>query len=695
MSLFDAEEHKSSRTKEKPVEFEYDVDDLDMTTDEIDWDEMNEGLNYIEQDKLISDATQKGIDIREHSKQIEEELIQVEEDSIKDYLQESERLADLYEKIQECDFILENMESILHDFQTNIGNLSESIKTLQERSYTMNIQLNNRKGASKSLSNFVEQVYISDDLIKKIYNSPVDEKYVEFLVEMDKKIDFQEKLKFTSAVAANQMKPHLDNLRNTLIDKLKKFLMKEFSEFKKPKASVKEIQEGLLKYKYFFKFLSKHAPEISKELCTLYVDSISNIYYSHIYAHRCDLLKCEDKIAKTPDLIIEAESTSIFSNKNKHNVMLLGDRYKVADDSKYGIIFPKTLSKHKGRTYTYDIIFKSLNVYLTQIGNGEYLFLQDFFEDVTLFTEIFAKITSTLVRTWNVFCNTSFDILGVLIMIRVLRQLEVALNKRGVLGLNDYFEEVSLLLFSKFKSLLDLNAQSIKEANLQKLVKTEFDSNDLPKRYSILTTSIVQLNKDDTLKKHIEGHMELLRKPFDELLKSISELNPHKTKKMVYLINSYDIIRMNLIRNKLECSDLSYFKVQLQEIVQQFVQDELKNYFGYLISYVDQTELIVDEKKSIVQNFSKIDSNSLEELIKTFEKNWKQSLGQMHSNMIKFFRNFDMGMEILQNSWSILVDYYDKLHKIVKLCYQNPPFRSSLVSPQFIIYEMRKYVKDF
>jgi vacuolar protein sorting-associated protein 52 len=375
--------------------------------------------------------------------------------------------------------------------------------------------------------------------------------------------------------------------------------------------------------------------------------------------------------------------------------MILGDRYKVADDSKFGVIFPKALTKTPTKLYTYDIIFKSLNVYLTQIGNTEYLFLQDFFEDVSMFTEIFAKINGVMLRTWNVFCDGTFDILGILIMIRVLRQLEVALNKRGVLGLNDYFEEVQLLLFSKFKSLLDLNAQSIKEANLTKLVKMEFDSNNLSKRYSILSTSVCQLNKDETLKRHIEGHMELLRKPFDELLKTIAEMNPEKSKKLVYLINSYDIIRTNLIRSKLECSDLSHFTLQLQEAVKLFVKDELGNYFGYLINFVDETELIVDEKASIIQNFSKIDSNSLEELIKMFEKNWKPSLGTMHGNMIKYFRNFDMGMDILQRSWSILVDYYDKLHKIVKLCYQNPPFRSSLVSPQFIIYEMRKYVKDF
>jgi vacuolar protein sorting-associated protein 52 len=81
-------------------------------------------------------------------------------------LKESDRLAQLNEQILSCDSMLENMESILKDFQQNIGTLSESIKTLQERSYSMNIQLKNRHAASKSLNNFIEQVYISEELIK-------------------------------------------------------------------------------------------------------------------------------------------------------------------------------------------------------------------------------------------------------------------------------------------------------------------------------------------------------------------------------------------------------------------------------------------------------------------------------------------------------------------------------------------------
>jgi hypothetical protein len=41
----------------------------------------------------------------------------------------------------------------------------------------------------------------------------MNEKFVEVLIEMDKKLDFQEKLKYTSALASNEMKPHLENLK--------------------------------------------------------------------------------------------------------------------------------------------------------------------------------------------------------------------------------------------------------------------------------------------------------------------------------------------------------------------------------------------------------------------------------------------------------------------------------------------------
>jgi hypothetical protein len=157
----------------------------------------------------------------------------------------------------------------------------------------------------------------------------MNEKFVEVLTEIDKKLDFQEKLKYTSALASNEMKPHLENLKmfsfiflifiSVVVDKIKKFLIVEFGEFKKPKASVKEIQEKLLKFKFFFKFLTKHSQDISKEIRILYVDAVSKIYYSHIYAHRCDLLNYEEKIAKTAELLIEPESTSIFYKPTKHN----------------------------------------------------------------------------------------------------------------------------------------------------------------------------------------------------------------------------------------------------------------------------------------------------------------------------------------------------------------------------------------
>lgn len=43
-----------------------------------------------------------------------------------------------------CDQILETMEDMLSDFQMDLGKISNEIQTLQDKSFSMNIQLKNR-----------------------------------------------------------------------------------------------------------------------------------------------------------------------------------------------------------------------------------------------------------------------------------------------------------------------------------------------------------------------------------------------------------------------------------------------------------------------------------------------------------------------------------------------------------------------
>lgn len=72
------------------------------------------------QDKEIQEILKSGTDLRQYSQQIEKDLKAVENQSIDEYIKESQNIACLHNQIGDCDSILERMESMLTNFQVNI-----------------------------------------------------------------------------------------------------------------------------------------------------------------------------------------------------------------------------------------------------------------------------------------------------------------------------------------------------------------------------------------------------------------------------------------------------------------------------------------------------------------------------------------------------------------------------------------------
>lgn len=68
-------------------------------------------------DKEIQEILKSGTDLRQYSKQIEKDLKEVENQSIDEYIKESQNIASLHNQIGDCDNILERMESMLTNFQ--------------------------------------------------------------------------------------------------------------------------------------------------------------------------------------------------------------------------------------------------------------------------------------------------------------------------------------------------------------------------------------------------------------------------------------------------------------------------------------------------------------------------------------------------------------------------------------------------
>lgn len=67
-------------------------------------------MNYLKdkpfEDETVQEVLQTGTDLRKYSREIEKELKQIENKSIKDYIKESQNIASLHNQICACDDIL-------------------------------------------------------------------------------------------------------------------------------------------------------------------------------------------------------------------------------------------------------------------------------------------------------------------------------------------------------------------------------------------------------------------------------------------------------------------------------------------------------------------------------------------------------------------------------------------------------------
>ena len=210
----------SSSTAEAPEAVEISLDD--------DFD-----LEEFKSDPAVQEVLTKGTDLRKYASEVEAALRSVERESIQDYIGESESLAGLHTQIRQCDGVLDSMESMLRGFQTDLAAISAQIKYLQDESLSMNVKLRNRKAAESQLSGFIQQIVVPPDLITAICESEVNEAYLAYVVELNKKVSFakQESTAMTSACA--DMAPELEKLRSKSVQKIRDFLLQRVASLRK------------------------------------------------------------------------------------------------------------------------------------------------------------------------------------------------------------------------------------------------------------------------------------------------------------------------------------------------------------------------------------------------------------------------------------------------------------------------------
>uniref|UniRef100_A0A0E0KF31 Vacuolar protein sorting-associated protein 52 A n=1 Tax=Oryza punctata TaxID=4537 RepID=A0A0E0KF31_ORYPU len=673
--------------------------DEDVASDE---EESLEGLRQelddCKDDEEVANILANGIKLRDYTKGVENNIRQIELDSIQDYIGESENLVSLHDQIRDCDNILSQMETVLTGFQTEIGSISSEIKVLQEKSMDMGLKLKNRKAAESKLSKFVEDIIVPPRMIDIIVDGEVNDEYMKTLETLSRKIKFIEvDAMVKSSKALKDVQPEVERLRQKAVSKIFEFVIQKFYALRKPKTNIQILQQSiLLKYKYTIVFLKEHAKEIYAEVRAAYIDTMNKVLSAHFRAYIQALEKLQLDIATSTDLLgVETRSTGFLFSigkeplKSRSSVFALGERINVLKEIDQPALIPH-IAEAKSQKYPYEVLFRSLQKLLIDTATSEYLFSDDFFGEESLFNDIFAGPIQVVDEHFNAVLLNCYDAIGIMLMIRIIHQHQLIMFKRRIPCLDSYLDKVNLSLWPRFKMVFDLHLNSLRNANVKTLWEDDVHPHYVMRRYAEFTASLVHLNVEYG-DGQLDLNLERLRMAVEELLVKLAKMFPKQKLQTVFLINNYDLTISILKEAGTEGGKAQvHFEEVLKSNIAVYVEELLLEHFSDLIKFVKARP-----SEDTASSSDKASVSDVEPLVKDFASRWKAAIELMHKDVITSFSNFLCGMEILKAALTQLLLYYTRLTECVKKINGGSALNKDLVSISSILYEIKKYSRTF
>ncbi|XP_031441482.1 vacuolar protein sorting-associated protein 52 homolog [Clupea harengus] len=680
--------------------------DLDLTTDEFILDEVDIHIQANLEDDLVKEALKTGVDLRQYSKQVEAELQRIEQASIKDYIKESQNIASLHNQITACDSILERMEEMLSNFQSDLSSISSEIQTLQQQSVSMNMRLKNRQAVRSQLSQLVDELVVPGAMISVILDSPVTEQeFLEQLHELNNKINFAKELSFRETLACSDIQDIVDRLKIKAVTKIREFILQKIYSFRKPMTNYQIPQNNLLKFRFFYQFLLANERTVAKEIRDEYVDTMSKIYYSYFKSYSSRLLKVQYEDVADKDDLMGVEDTAkkgFFSKpslKSRNTIFTLGQRGAVLSPAELEgpILIPHTAQRGDVR-YPFETLFRSQHFALLDNGCREYLFLSDFFmvagnSALDLFNCIMGKTLGMFLKNISTYVSDCYDSIAVFLCIHIILRFKTITAKRNIPSLDKYWEAVLELLWPRFELILEMNIQSIRNTDPQKLGVLDTRPHYITRRYAEFSSAIVSINqtfpneRTHTLLAQLQVEVE------NFVLKMAAEF-PSRKDQLIFLINNYDMLLSVLMERAADDSkEVEGFQQLLLARNQEFIEEILSPPFGGMIAFVKESEGLMERGQL---DRLKNDEARITQLVRGFSITWKQSVEAMSQDVMRSFTNFKNGTSIIQGALTQLIQYYHGFHKVLSQpTFRSLAVRSELINLHHLMVEVKKHKPNF
>ncbi|XP_070792283.1 vacuolar protein sorting-associated protein 52 homolog isoform X3 [Pituophis catenifer annectens] len=556
----DTEEEEGQSDEALPLN----LGELDLTSEEFILDEVDIHIQANLEDALVQEALKTGVDLRQYSKQVEQELQQIENASIKDYIKESKNIASLHTQITACDAVLERMEAMLSSFQSDLSSISCEIQTLQEQSVAMNVRLRNRQAVRGRLSQLVDELVVPNVMISTILETPVTEQaFLEQLHELNNKINAVKEQAFRETMACTDVADILDKLKAKAVAKIREFILQKVYSFRKPMTNYQIPQNALLKYRFFYQFLLGHERVIAKEVRDEYVDTMSKIYLSYFKSYTNRLMKLQyEEVAEKDDLMgVEDTGKKGFFSKpslrSRNTIFTLGNRGNVISSAELEgpIIVPHSAQKSDVR-YPFESLFRSQHYALLDNSCREYLFLCDFFlvagtPALDLFNAVMGKTLTMFLKHMDAYVSDCYDSIAVFLCIHIVLRFKTLVAKRNVPAIDKYWDTLLELLWPRFEYILELNIHSIQSTDPQKLGFLDTRPHYITRRYAEFSSAIVSINQTFPHERTLALLGQLQTEVENFVLRVAAEFSS-RTEQLIFLINNYDMMLGVLMERAVE-----------------------------------------------------------------------------------------------------------------------------------------------
>ena len=319
----------------------FDLGELDITTVDMpaELDEVDDDLLQFQSDPLVKEALTKGVDLRNYSAQLEEELGGREQGLLMDYVAHADELAVLHAQVRGCEEILRRMEEMVSQFKGSIGEVSEEIAGMQEKSVAMRVKVDNRVLAQRKLQKFRDAVYIRPEVIDKLNEGAVDDDYADAITTLDRHLQTVGATDYSYAKAMEEVLPQVERTKRTVTQRIRQHLSHRFNDVSACRTSmgVKEEQVSLLPLHSLYTFLINQGIEQTcEDIRQTYIEAVSKVYVSKYKKYWADVRRLmESPGMERGDLlgVEERGKQGLFAKKQTgdglNRLFTLGDREAV------------------------------------------------------------------------------------------------------------------------------------------------------------------------------------------------------------------------------------------------------------------------------------------------------------------------------------------------------------------------------